>query len=45
MVYVTWQYNEDDEVNIEIFSTIEDAEEFIECNKLSDIADITEIGW
>ena len=45
MVYVTWQYDEDDEVNVESFSTMEDADEFIKENNLSEIADVTEMGW
>ena len=45
MVYVTWKYDEDDEVNVESFLTTEDAYEIISENNLSDIADITEMGW
>ena len=45
MVFVTWKYDEDDEVNVESFLTTEDAYEFISENNLSDIADITEMGW
>ena len=45
MVYVTWQYDEDDEVNVESFLTMEEADEFISNNGLSDIADVTGMGW
>lgn len=35
MVYVTWQNEEDDEVNITSFDTVEEAEEFCEENGLN----------
>lgn len=45
MVHATWQYDEDDDVNVESFQTIEDADEFIKENNLTNIAEITEMEW
>lgn len=44
MVYVTWE-DTDNEVNVESFSTVEEANDFIEENNLSNIADIDAMDW
>lgn len=44
MVYVTWA-DSDDEVNVESFSTKEEADDFIEENNLSNVADIESMDW
>ena len=45
MVYVTWADADDKEVNVVSFSTMEEAEEFVKENNLSDIADINAMDW
>ena len=45
MVYVTWTDADDEEVNVVSFSTMEEAEEFVKENNLSDIADINAMDW
>lgn len=45
MVYVTWADADDEEVNVESFSTMEEAEEFVEENNISSIADIDFMDW
>ena len=45
MVYVTWADVDDEEVNVVSFSTMEEAEEFIEENNISDIVDINTMEW
>lgn len=45
MVYVTWADANDEEVNVVSFSTMEEAEEFVEENNISDIADINAMDW
>ena len=45
MVYVTWADADDEEVNVVSFSTMEEAEEFVKENNLSDIADINAMDW
>lgn len=44
MVYVTWA-DADDEDNVVDFSTMEEAEEFVKENNLSNIADINAMDW
>lgn len=45
MVYVTWEDNNDDELNVETFLTWEDAEEFVKENGLNMEENACEMDW
>ena len=45
MVYVAWVDSDDKEVNVVNFLTMEEADEFVKENNISDIADVNAMDW